>query len=145
MHESGRASEVSLPSLQRTGTTTSKSSVETAQCDCSDDSTNLRSAALRTFKTLPRKDRQKVHVWAHIGRRLMRDESTKAAVSEQLGTLTGPQETVTAVRQPMQCQQLTALSALYKELIRTRAARKFKDVPRIAAAIKAKYLFRQAA
>ena len=141
MHESGQASEVSSLSLRRTGTTTSKSSLDTARRDCSDDSTNLRSAALRTFKTLPRNDKQKAQVWAHIGRRLLRDESTKAAVSEELGTLTALQETVTALPQPVPCQQLTALSGLYKELIRTQAARKYEDVPRIAAAIKAKYSF----
>ncbi len=66
-------------------------------------------------------------------------------MSEELGTLTAPQETITPVPQLVQCQQLTALSALYKELIRTRAVRKYEDVPRIAAAIKAKYSFRQAA
>ncbi len=57
-------------------------------------------------------------------------------MSEELGTLTAPQETVTPVPQLVQCQQLTALSALYKELIQTQAVRKYEDMLRIAAAIK---------
>ena len=134
--------------LSRTPTTTSESSVDTPSRDGSDsprDTTNVRSAALRTFRFLPRNVNQKVQVWGHIARRLMREEATKDAFMDELNTITNKEPTVTQVIQMGPCKQLTELSGLYKELVCMRVARKFNEVPKIAMAIKAKYSFHQAA
>ncbi len=134
--------------LSRTPATTSESSVNTPSRDGSDsprDTTNVRSAALWTFRFLPRNNKQKVQVWGHIARRLMREEATKDVFMDELNTITNKEQTVTHFTQMGLCKQLTELSGLYKELVRMRAARKFNEVPKIATAIKAKYSFRQAA